>query len=435
MEQKIEIHDSEKQFERSKELLMKDSSICEKNKEIILQFILDCEMGKTLKNTAKKKIGIRRLTRLMDILRNFAHWFNKPFNEITQKELEEVILKLEKDSYKKSLAVRTSEGIIVKKTENPYSEGSKVYFKKAFKKFNRWLKVSNINQNLDTNYIETIEVTSQDFQIVTRKEIDILLEHANSTFWRAFVSVLWSCGFRIEEALNIRIKHIVSPHTTEDDNENYIIKIVFSKNKFGIRNTEVLLSSANKYLKEWIDEYGKKEGFNEESQLFPISYITAFTKLRDFGKKYLNKKIGCHTFRHSSATYWCNILTHAKLCCLMGWAFSSRMPDVYIKRSSVMSDKTTMKLIKNLEMSEVKQENESLKEQLNQLTVRQKETEERQKQAEEMMRKIASQLQSPIQIPYNGNTATLSVSGLSVNEQFTPFDNQKKIEAIKDLGY
>lgn len=426
MEQKIEIHNSERQFERSRELLMQDSSICEKNKEIINQFILDCEMGKTLRNTSKKKIGIRRLTRLMDILRNFAHWFNKSFSELTQKDLEEVIFKLEKGEIKRSLTVRTPEGVIVKKTDNPYSESSKVYFKKAFKKFNKWLKVNNINQNLDVTYIETIEVVSQDFEIVTRKELNILLEHADSTFWRAFISVLWSCGFRIEEALNIRMKHVVSPHTTEEDNDNYILKVIFSKNKFGIRNAEVLLECTNKYVNEWLREYKSKEGFNEDSPLFPIRYITAFTKLRDLGKKHLNKKIGCHTFRHSSATYWCNILTHAKLCCLMGWAFSSRMPDVYIKRSSVMSDKTAIRLIKNLEMSEVKQENESLKEQLNQLTVRQGET-------EEMLRKIASQIQAPMQIPYNGNTAVVSVSGLSVNNQFTPFQNPKKIKVTNDF--
>ncbi len=428
MEQKIEIHNSERQFERSRELLMQDPSICEKNKEIINQFILDCEMGKTLRNTSKKKIGIRRLTRLMDILRNFAHWFNKSFSELTQKDLEEVIFKLEKGEIKKSLTVRTPEGVTVKKTDNPYSEGSRVYFKKAFKKFNKWLKMNNINNNLDVSYIETIEQIQSDFEIVTRKELNILLEHADSAFWRAFISILWSCGFRIEEALNIRIKNIVPPHTTEEDNENYILKVMFSKNKFGIRNSEVLLECANKYLKEWIDEYKTKPEFNEECPLFPIKYITTFTKLRDLGKKNLNKKIGCHTFRHSSATYWCNILTHAKLCCLMGWAFSSRMPDVYIKRSSVMSDKTAIKLIKNLEISEFKQENESLKEQLNQLTVRQRET-------EEMLRKIASQLQTPIQISYNGNVATVSVSGLSLNEQFTPFQDQKKIKTTSDLDY
>ena len=431
MEQKIEIHNSEKQFENAKKVLIKDPNVCEKNKVFIQQFILDCEMGKTLKNTAKKKIGIRRLMRLIDILRKFAGWFNKPFDEVTQNDLEQVIFKLEKGEYKKKIIVRISKSAIVKETNQPYSEGSKVYFKKAFKKFNKWLKENNINNNLNTDYIETLEQPILDFEIVTRKELNTLLEHANSTFWRAFISVLWSCGFRIEETLNIRIKHIVPPHTTEEDNENYIIKIMFSKNKFGIRNAEVLLDCANKYLAEWINEYKIKENFNEELQLFPISYITAFMKMRETGKKCLNKKIGCHTFRHSSATYWCNILTHAKLCCLMGWAFSSKMPDTYIKRSSVMSDKTAIKLIKNLEMSEVKQENESLKEQLNQLTVRQRET-------EEMLRRIASQLQTPMQIPYNGNLATLSVSGLSLNNQFTPFqtsENQKKIKTTSDLDF
>jgi integrase len=426
MEEKIEIHNSEKQFQRSRELLEQDPIICKENKDLIFKFILDCEMGKTLRNTAKKKIGIRRLTRLIGILRSFAIWFNKSFREITQKDLEEVIYKLEKNEYKKGKSIRTKEGIIVEESDKPYSEGSKVYLKKAFKKFDKWLKANNINKNLDCGYIETIEQTQSSFEIITRKELNILLEHANSTFWRAFISVLWSCGFRIEEALNIRIKHIVTPHTTEEDNENYILKVMFSKNKFGIRNAEVLLECANKYLKEWLKEYKLKEDFNEDAQLFPVKYVTAFMKFRNLGKKYLNKKIGCHTFRHSSATYWCNILTHAKLCCLMGWAFSSKMPDVYIKRSSVMSDKTAIRLIKNLETSEIKQENESLKEQLNQLTLRQKET-------EEMLKKIASQLQAPMQIPYEGNLAMVSVSGLSVKDKFTPFEIQNKVKMTNDL--
>ncbi|MFA5992439.1 MAG: tyrosine-type recombinase/integrase [Candidatus Pacearchaeota archaeon] len=419
METKIEIHNSERQFARSKELLMQDPLICKENKEIILQFILDCEMGKTLRNTSKKKIETRRLTRLVDILRNFSHWFNKPFNEITQEDLERVIFKLEKGEYKKKFTTRVNGEFVVRLTDKPYSNGSVVYFKKVLKKFDRWLKVNKINLNLDMGYVEIIEQTQTDFEIITRKELNTLLEHADSTFWRAFISILWSCGFRIEETLNIRMRHVIPPHNTEEDNENHIIKIMFSKNKFGIRNAEVLLECANKYLKEWIDEYKTKEGHNDSSPLFPIKYITAFSKLQSLGKKCLNKKVGCHTFRHSSATYWCNILTHAKLCCLMGWAFSSKMPDVYIKRSSVMSDKTAIKLIKNLEISEFKQENDSLKEELSQLKIRQTET-------EEMLKKMASQLQSPMQIPYNGNTAIISVSGLSYQDNFMPFEIPKK---------
>jgi len=418
MEEKIEIHDSEKNFKRAQELLQGDPNICQKDKEIIAKFILDCEMGKTLKNTAKKKIGIRRLTRLINILRTFSRWFNKPFNELTQEDLDKVMFNLEKGVYKKSHTVRQHNGFAIQESTQDFNESSKSYFKRAFKKFNKWLKINNINTTLNMDHIEIIDYRQTDFEIVTRKELNILLEHADSTFWRAFISVLWSCGFRIEETLNVRIKHVILPHTTEYDNETYAIKIVFSKNKFGIRNTEVLLENANKYLAEWLDDYKSKDGYSEDSQLFPIKYITAFTKLRDIGNKHLNKKIGCHTFRHSSATYWCTILPHAKLCCLMGWSLSSSMPDVYIKRSSVMADKTALKLVRNVEMGEIKQENDSLKEELSILKAQQQEQ-------DELLRAIANKLSQPVQIPYNGQTADLSVSGLSIGGVFKPHSKNK----------
>jgi len=47
--------------------------------------------------------------------------------------------------------------------------------------------------------------------------------------------------------------------------------------------------------------------------------------------------------RHSSATYWAPKLNRYQLCAKYGWAFSSDMPDRYIKRKGIIFDEIAEK--------------------------------------------------------------------------------------------
>ena len=58
---KIDIHRTERGYETALESLKNDSLVNSRNKELIINFLWDCKVGKTVKGRAKKKIGKRRL--------------------------------------------------------------------------------------------------------------------------------------------------------------------------------------------------------------------------------------------------------------------------------------------------------------------------------------------------------------------------------------
>lgn len=69
--EKIDIHNSAQIAETSKAAI-KSAEISAKNKEIILDFLRDCELGKTVKNKAKKRIGAHRIAKYASQLKKLA---------------------------------------------------------------------------------------------------------------------------------------------------------------------------------------------------------------------------------------------------------------------------------------------------------------------------------------------------------------------------
>jgi len=106
----------------------------------------------------------------------------------------------------------------------------------------------------------------------------------------------------------------------------------------------------------------------------------------------------------------------------MGWSKEEQIKyySEFLGLSDEISDEDMVTAEDKTKLQKLEQENNTLKGQMSQLTIKQQET-------EEILRRIASQLPTPVQIPYNGDTATLSVSGLSVQNIFTPFQNTKKL--------
>ena len=65
-----------------------------------MKFIEDAKKGKTVKDKAKKKIGAARCLKYIQILKRLSEWFGKPFDEITQNDMERVIESLEENKFK-----------------------------------------------------------------------------------------------------------------------------------------------------------------------------------------------------------------------------------------------------------------------------------------------------------------------------------------------
>lgn len=309
MEEKIDIHQTERVFESEMNRLMKNENIINRNKELILKFVEDCRLGRTIKGRTKKKIGKRRILRYIFDLRMFSGWMGKPFDKVTQGEMEKIVFGIEDNNYKK-------------KTGDNYSERTKHDFKKTLLKFYKWLNLSGLLDFMDMSY-EAKEVPA-----ITRQEVETLINSTPENETKAILMVLFDGGARIEELLNIRLEDVTKENYM--NNECYWINIKFSKT-FARR---IPLPLSTPHLNKWLGEHPEKD--NPESQLFPLTYPALSKRIKKLAKQALKKRLTPHMLRHSSATYWASKMNRQLLCTKYGWSYKSSMPDQYIKRKGII---------------------------------------------------------------------------------------------------
>ena len=316
MEDKIDIHKAEEKFKNALKRFEADEDINPRNKEIILRFISDCKIGKTIKTKAKKKIREPRLIKYLYMLKALSKWLNKPFDEVHQEEMEKLVLGIEENVFKKK--------------ETNYSEETKLDYKKVLKKFYKWLGRSELLEFVDMSF------QKNDVPAITREEMEKLVNSTPESILKATIIVLFDGGTRAEEFLNLRIKDLTKKKY-DNDNDCYWINIRHSKTF--ARNIPLPLST--RYLSEWLDEHPQKN--DPEAQLFPFSYNVLRQKVSRLSLKVLKKRVWLHMLRHSSATYWAPRMNRYQLCAKYGWAFSSDMPDRYIERKGIIFDQIAEK--------------------------------------------------------------------------------------------
>ena len=341
-EGKIDIHNRRRSFLTAFSKLQKDQDINWDNKKIIISFIKDCLIGKTVVGKSKKKIGHGRCLKYISILKRLSVFFNKSFNIISQEDMEYFIQALENDSY-----------LSIKKV--PYSSETKADIKKTIKKFWKWKDGNNRQYPELVEWIDTY-VTVKEIPALLREDIEKLIETAYSVKLKAIIMVLFDSGARIEELLNVRLKkeHI----SYKEKIGSYVIRIEHSKTK--PRTISVPLSTT--YLRKWLQEHPNRD--DPLAQLFPISYDNLRMQLHRIGKKALGKRVNPHLLRHSSVTFYANKITNRfKLCYRYGWAMSSKEVDRYLDREGLFEEDIS-EIVKQDEISSFKNENKKLKEEL-----------------------------------------------------------------------
>ncbi len=345
--QKKDIHNREKQFNNARIKLEMDEVIIKKNRDFILRFIRDCRLGKTLKNRQKKSIGVARCLKYIQILRQVSEWLNKPFNVVSQSDMEKMIENLENDHYKYQYLKKDGR---VSKTCN-YAHSTKLDYKKTIRKFYKWLLGNNKHYPELVDWIDTYDIVKE-IPAISREDVEKLAESSNIRD-KAIIMFLYDSGARIEEALNIRIKDLTK---TED---TYKVRITVSKTK----PRTIHLPICSKFLELWLNEYQDK---TEVSYLFPVSYEGLRGMLHRRSKVLLNKSVTPHLLRHSSATYYANHLSHFQLCYRYGWSMASKMPNRYLDREGIFEQETT-KTIQNNDISNLEKQNQLLKEEISYL--------------------------------------------------------------------
>lgn len=331
---RIDIHNSAGTYRTALSAFEKNKRVNSTNKQTILSFLKDCEMGKTVKNRIKKKLSPSRCNRLLDMLKLFSSLLEKEFSKITQEELETFIHDFENDKYKKS-------------DGNKYSESTKVYYKKGFRKFSTWMKEKGLC-SFDFSFMETCEPVKE-VPALTREEIEKMINRAGEIRDRAMIMILFDSGVRVEEFLNIRMKHV------RKKEDYYQVRIEYSKTK----PRTVSIPMSTKLLEDWLNEYPDKE--YPEAQLFPLTYDAVRMTVKRLARKALNKNITVHQLRHSSATFYCHKLSSYQLCYRYGWSMASDQPARYIDREGI-SEEETAEAIKTDEVNMIKKENQEIKE-------------------------------------------------------------------------
>ena len=97
----IDIHNHVKQYSKFKNRLEKEGCIVSENTKVILEYLRQSELGKTIKKGQKKIVGTARNYRVAGILMLMSdEWFKKPFNEVTVHDMEKFIGKLQSGEIK-----------------------------------------------------------------------------------------------------------------------------------------------------------------------------------------------------------------------------------------------------------------------------------------------------------------------------------------------
>lgn len=91
--EKIDVYGRKHEYEMALAKFKQESNVCAVKKEYILEFLRDCQLGKTVLKRQKKRIKEKRLLKNLQTLKRLNQWFmDKDFKRVTQKEMEDSFL-------------------------------------------------------------------------------------------------------------------------------------------------------------------------------------------------------------------------------------------------------------------------------------------------------------------------------------------------------
>jgi len=346
-EEKIDVHNSKKRYQRSKNKFLSDNSLSHRNKELIVSFLNDCELGKTLRRRQKKIIRERRLLKYLYHLKFVARCLAKDFDRIEMKDMENFIYGLESDT----LIIADDTGEMKPKK---YSPQTKRDIKVALRKFYKWLWGNCERDPEIVNWFDT-SPPEKELDALDEKEVEHLVDFAPGIMEKALTWALFESGARPEEFLNVRLRHVTNKGTY------FTIRIEYPKT---FKRTtpiyeEPFRAKGFSYLQQWLDLNSRKNDPN--AQLFPVGYRKVCDFIKELGKRALNKPVTPKLLRDSRATYLARKkVGRYQTCKIMGWSMSSRMPDRYIDRAGV-SEEEAIEGIRRDELTKSEAENLELK--------------------------------------------------------------------------
>lgn len=280
---KIDIHSYDAKYKRQLEKL-DESPISAKNKALIHEFDHTCFLQEALGKPRRMKL-VSALTILA------KDYLKKDFPNATERDLKDILLKLE--------------------NREDYSSWTKHSYKSIIKKFYKWLAYGDkYTQKLEypaiVSWINTgmkrkDQPHVQAGDIITQKEIAKLLKAAEHPRDKAFLAMLYELGARIGEMGGLRIKDV------NRDKYSYIVDL---QGKTGHRTPRIVISDP--HLTSWLNIHPYKDnpdaplwimlGNRDKNARMHYAALRALVA-RAVERAEIKKRIYPHLFRHSRVTH------------------------------------------------------------------------------------------------------------------------------------
>ena len=309
----MDIHHRERSLER---LLEKLKDIKDKNKP---------HLEKYFAFLSASGLSVARKDKEIRILLNLSKWLKKDFDDARKDDIVKLVGEVEKQDY---------------------TEWTKVDYKVILKKFYSWLR--NCEPKTYPEEVRWVKTTYRNKnhklpeELLTEDEIKRMVNTASHPRDKALIMALAESGARISEIALLTLRHIQF--------DDYGAVIIVS-GKTGDRR--IRLIAAAPLLASWIDIHPNRDdldsplwvGFGKRNNKDVITYNAISKMIKGVAKEAkIDKKIYCHLFRHSRATFLSKHLTESQLKAMFGWTQGSEMAGTYVHLSGKDIDDSILKL-------------------------------------------------------------------------------------------
>lgn len=330
----IDIHHYHRKLQAELRNLTQDQRLLDAQRRTILRFVSDARSGRIGRRSAATRVSDGRCMKYVYHLRRFALYVGVPFEDVTDRQMQDFIFGLEDGTIRKQYVLNGTDR---------FSVETVLDFKRALRRFYKWLFGEGTKRYHDlTDWIDTRNPVSEP-EAITFEQARQLAE-CQLPQGKAMLLAWFDGGYRPGELFNLCLRDVRFA-TDSDGQMTCYTTIRVSKTK----PRTISLPLATEAMALWLKMHphaqrmgsdGRIETPMPDAPLFTWSYDYTRKVMRQVGKAILEARLYPYRFRHSSATYYARYLSRYQLCARYGWTMSSSAPDRYIDRSGVLAEDT-----------------------------------------------------------------------------------------------